>query len=125
VADTVYEQDLTIPAGNGSYAGYYNLVNLGWSDVQEIMLVFPPGCSGLVGVQIQYALNPVYPNAAAAFYVLDDYVLTIPVSGQQQGGQWRIYGYNLDTYQHTVRSYWSYNYLSSGQQGQQSQLISL
>lgn len=123
--DTVYEQDLPIPAGNGSNAVFFNPVNLGWSDVQEIMIVFPPGCAGLVGVQIQYAVNPVYPNAAGAYYVLDDYTLVIPVSGQQQGGQWRIAGYNMDTYPHTIRSYWSYNHLAIGQSGQQSALVSL
>lgn len=125
MADTVYEQDLAIPAGNGSKSAWYNQVVLGWSDVQEIMIVFPPGCSGLVGVQIDYAFNPVYPNANNSWYVLDDYTLVIPVSSQQQGGQWEIYGYNQDTYVHTIRSYWSYNYLTSDQIAAASPLISL
>jgi hypothetical protein len=123
--DAVYEQDLTIPAGNGSKGIYFNAVNLGLSDVQEIMIVFPPGCAGLVGVVIQYAVNPVYPNANGSYYVLDDYVLTIPVSGQQKAGQWRIAGYNQDTFPHTIRSYWSYNYLTVPEVTGTSPLISL
>jgi hypothetical protein len=125
MADTVFSQDLNLPAGNGSSAVFFNAVNLGWSDVQEIMIVFPPGCSGLVGVQVQYAVNSVYPNAGNSYYVLDDYVLVIPVSSQQQGGQWRIVGYNQDTFPHTVRSYWAYNFLTAAQATANSPLISL
>lgn len=123
--DTVFQSDLTIPPGNGSLAVTSNQLKLGWSDVVEVMLVFPPGCSGLVGIQLQYARNPVYPNAAGGYYILDDYILTIPISGQQQGGQWAIAGYNQDTYSHIVRSYWSYNYLAMGQASGNSPLISL
>ncbi len=87
--------------------------------------MFPPGCAGLVGVQIQYAVNPVYPNAHGAYYILDDYTLVIPVSSQQKAGQWRLVAYNYDTYVHTIRSYWSYNYLTSQQASGNSPLISL
>lgn len=125
MADTVYEQDLSIPAGNGSKTVWYDLVTLGWSDVQEVMIVFPPGCTGLVGVQLQYAFNPVYPNAGNSWYVLDDYILVIPVSSQQKAGQWMIAGYNQDNYVHVIRSYWSYNYLTSDQVAAASPLISL
>src|SRR5271155_3518316 len=125
MADTVFGQDLNLPAGNGSKGIYFDPVNLGWSDVQEIMIVFPPGCAGLVGIQIQYAVNSVYPNAGNAFYVLDNYTLVIPVSGQQLGGQWRIAGYNQDTFPHTIRSYWAYNFLTPAQSAASSPLISL
>jgi hypothetical protein len=125
MADAVFESDLALPPGNGSTAVFFNSVNLGWSDLQEIMLVFPPGCSGLVGIQIQYAVNPVYPAGPNGYYILDDYVLVIPVSNQQQAGQWRIAGYNQDTFQHTVRSYWSYNFLPIPGQSSSSSLVSL
>jgi len=125
MTDVVTECDLILPAGNGSTAIYYEEANLGWSDVQSIMLVFPPGCSGLVGVQIQYAVNPVYPNGPNSWYILDDYVLAIDVTNQQQGGQWRVVGYNTDTYQHIVRGYFSYNYLTASQQEAVSSLVSL
>jgi hypothetical protein len=123
--DTVFQSDLTIPAGNGSSRVWFVPVNLGWSDVVEAMLIFPPGCAGLVGVQLQYAVNPVYPNAAGGYYIMDDYVLTIPISNQQQGGQWRVAGYNQDTYPHTVRCYWSYNYLTLSPNSGGSSLVSL
>lgn len=125
MTDTVLANGMLLPAGNGSQAVFFNHIDLGWSDVQEIMIVFPPGCAGLVGVQIQYAVNPVYPNDAGGYYVLDNYTLTIPVSRQQQGGQWRIAGYNQDTYPHTIRSYWSYNYLNAPQRASSSPLVSL
>lgn len=125
MSDTVAEYDLNLPAGNGSNAVSFVAANLGWSDVEQVMLVFPPGCSGLVGVQLQYALNPVYPNASGKYYILDSYVLVIPVSNQEQGGQWRIAGYNADFYPHTVRAYFSYNYLTLGETQAASQLVSL
>jgi hypothetical protein len=125
VTDVIQQFNLTIPAGNGSQALYYVDCHLGWADVTQIILSFPPGCSSLVGARIEFAVNPVYPIGAASFFTLDDYVLTIPVTGQGNSGQWRISGYNTDIYQHTVTGYFFYNYVSLSQQQQSSALISL
>lgn len=100
-------------------------INIGWSNVTGIMLVFPPGCSGLVGARISYARNPVYPIGNTGWFILDDYVLQIPITTQQQGGQWGVDVYNTDTYAHTIQAYFSWNYVNLAQSGAASPLISL
>jgi len=125
MTDVITTQPLIIPAGNGSTEVYYEEVNLGDSQVESITIVFPPGCAGLVGVQIQYAVNPVYPVGAGSWFVLDDYTYVIDVSNQQTGGQWRIAGYNADIYQHAIQSYWGWNYLPQSPVQSAASLISL
>lgn len=98
---------------------------LGWSDVEQIILNFPPGCASLVGVRVEYSLNPVYPVQSGTYFTLDDYTLVIPVTNQQQGGQWRITGYNHDVFAHTVTAYFFWNHLTAAQLASQSPLISL
>ena len=98
---------------------------LNWSNVTQIILTFPPGCAGLVGAQVRYASNPVYPVGSGNFFVLDDYVLPISVSNQRQGGQWSVAGYNNDVFPHTVTVYFYYDYLAAAQSSNQSGLISL
>jgi len=116
---------IAVPANTAKTSPVTVQCPLGWSDVQSIMLVFPAGCSGFVGLSIRYAGNPVYPVGSNAFYVLDDYVLVIPVTNQQKAGQWQVVAYNTDFYAHTPTVYFSYNYLPQGQQGNSSTLVSL
>lgn len=95
------------------------------SRVSQILLTFPPGCSGLVGVQVRYANNPVYPIGGSSFFVLDDYTIVIPVSNQRTGGQWSLAGYNTDVYQHAVRAYFYFDYVDVAAAAPPSGLISL
>lgn len=125
MTDVVTSSALGLPGGNGSQALFFNSVNLGWSDVEEIIIVFPPGCAGLVGVRIEYAVNPVYPTPAGSYFIFDNYTHVIRPTGQPKGGQWRIVGYNQDTFFHTIQSYWGWNYLPGQQQGNAATLISL
>lgn len=116
---------LTLPAGNGVKTVTEVQCPLGWSDVSQILMVFPPGCASLVGVAVMYAENVVYPVGPNPWFVLDGYQLVIPVTGQQQAGQWSIAGYNLDFNQHTVLAYFSWDYLTIAAQQQAGSLISL
>ena len=125
MTDVITTQPLVIPAGNGSTEVYYEEVNLGDSQVETITIVFPPGCAGLVGAQVQYAVNPVYPEGANNWFIFDDYTFVIDVTNQQTSGQWRIAGYNEDVYQHTIQTYWGWNYLPVSQQQSLTQLVSL
>jgi hypothetical protein len=125
MADAIQAFILDVPAGNGG--GLIHSVDcpLGWSDVSNIMITFPAGCSGLVGARIEYAGNQVYPISISGWFVLDDYVLQIPVTNQQQAGQWRLAAYNIDYYPHSITAYFSFNYLLPSNQPSSSGLISL
>lgn len=125
MTDAVQSFPLTIPAGNGSFLEWGVSCPLGWSNVTQIILVFPPGCAGLVGVRLGYAGGYVYPAQQGQYFVADDYNLAIPVTNQQQAGQWTLNGYNRDTYQHTVDGWFFYDYIIGTESSPSSGLVSL
>ena len=98
---------------------------LGDSQLESVMLVFPPGCVGLVGARIEYGGTPLYPNSEGGWYVLDDYTLVVNITNQQTGGTWDIAAYNTDIYPHTIQVYYSWNYLPYPGQNQPTPLISM
>lgn len=125
MADVVTSYALNLPAGRGASPIFYHDLNLGWSEVTNIKIVFPAGCAGLVGAHIEYATNAVYPNDGNQWFIFDDYVYSQDVSNQQHAGQWRVVGYNNDYNPHVVHFYVAWDYLPSPLPSQSSQLISL
>lgn len=125
MADVVSEFDF-VPGTNGSPSLlYYVECHLGDSEVERIDLVFPPGCAGLVAARVEFAINPVYPSANGQWFIFDDYVVSIPVSGQGNSGQWRISGYNTDIYTHVIRGYFYWNRLPVKSRGPSTPLLAL
>lgn len=125
MTDAVSAFTLTLPAGNGSMAEWIVNCPLGWSDVTLIKLVFPPGPAGNVGVAVQYSRNWVYPVTTGTFFVADDYVIDIPVTNQQQAGQWTLIGYNTDQFVHSIQGWFYYNYVLQEQADTGGGLVSL
>jgi hypothetical protein len=125
MTDAVQAFSLGIPAGNGSTLEYFIDCHLGWSEVTQIIIQFPAGPSGNVGVRVEYATNPVYPVGNNQWFVADNYVLTIPVTNQQQGGQWRFTGYNTDQFPHTIDIWFYYNYVTASTSSISSGLVAL
>lgn len=102
---------MTIPPNGSPSSIHFVDCMLGDSNVTQIDIVFPPGCSGLVGSRIEFSGNVVYPTGEMQWFVLDDERLQIPVSSQGNSGQWRLSGYNADIYDHTVIAYFYFNYV--------------
>lgn len=125
MTDAVQSFTLGIPAGNGSTLEWGIQCNLGWSNVNQIIIVFPPGPSGLVGVRIGYAGGYVYPSDTGQYFVADDYKLVIPVSNQQQAGQWTLNGYNTDEFFHSISAWFFYDYIIGSEPAPSSGLVSL
>lgn len=125
MVDVVTPMQISVPAGTTAASPLITSIKLGWSDVVDILIVFPPGCSGLVGARVEYGGNPVYPASSAGWYVLDDYVIDIPVTNQEQGGTWDIAAYNTDYYAHGLYVYFSWNYLANQQSPNPVSLVSL
>lgn len=125
MTDAVQSFTLSIPAGNGSNQEWSVNCPLGWSNVTQITLVFPPGCAGLVGARIGYAGGFVYPASPGQYFVADDYQLVIPVTNQQQAGQWTLNGYNKDTFTHGVSAWFFYDYIIGTVSTSDSALVSL
>src|SRR5579872_2384197 len=110
MTDAIHNVALTIFPGTTPTLVDFQDVPLGDSEVSQIIIVFPPGCSGLVGAAVQYSLNPVYPSNAGGYFVFDDYTIAIPVTNQETGGQWRVVGYNQDINNHVIQFYFYYDY---------------
>lgn len=125
MTDAVQAFTLALSPGGNPSNPVVAQCQLGWSRVGQILINFPPGCSGLVGVQVRYAGNPVYPIGPQSYFVLDSYAIPIAVTNQRPGGQWSIAGYNQDVFSHTVTAYFFFDYLASQSGLDQSGLISL
>lgn len=125
MTDAVRAATLSLPAGNGSTAIFFTPVELGWAEVTEILVQFPPGCAGLVGVRLEYTQHPVYPIDGTGWYTFDDFNLVIPVSNQGNSGSWRLVGYNADYNPHVIKGFFSYNWTGPSAQQGASPLVSL
>jgi hypothetical protein len=78
--------------------------------VDRIILQFPPGCCGLVGVVIASGGSNVYPPDTSTGFFMDDYKLEIPVTNQTNSGQWAVAVLNTDVLPHTITAYFFYTY---------------
>lgn len=114
MSDQIQGFAMTIPKDGSPDNVFFVDCALGLSDVTQIDIVFPPGCSGLVGARIEFAGNVVYPTGSEQWFVLDDDRIQIPVSSQGNSGQWRLAGYNTDVYQHNIYAYFYFNYVEYG-----------
>jgi hypothetical protein len=119
----VYEIDF--PAGNGSPEYAQLDTPLGLADVQEILITFPPGCAGLVGIQIRAGGSPAFPNDDGSYFVFDDYTLVQSVANQIKTGQWTVAGYNSDYIDHVVQVIYMANNVVYGPSISSSQPVSL
>lgn len=111
MADFAQSIEIAVPAGSGTQTVGTTNVPLGLCEVQRILVTFPPGCMGNVGVAIAFAGSPVYPNQSGQFFIFDDYILDIPVSRQKNSGAWQVLSYNVDSLVHTVQVIFEANYL--------------
>lgn len=125
MTDVITAQPLTLPPNGGPNTLWYEQVNLGWSNVSQILITFPPGCANLVGARIEFAINPVYPIGGNSWFTFDDYTLAIDVTGQGNSGQWRFTGYNSDVYPHNLTAYFFWDYVDLASEGSSSSLVSL
>jgi len=112
MTDVVQAFTLTIPGGGTVNNIFFVDCELGISDVSQVILVFPPGCSGNVGVRIEHGGSQVYPLAKGTFFILDDFTLAIPVTRQGNSGQWHVAGYNTDVFPHSIGVYFFYDYVN-------------
>jgi hypothetical protein len=116
---------LTIPGGGAVGTLTSVPVNLGPSIVSKIIVLFPPGCAGNVGVLVSSGGAQLYPKDAGTYFTFDDYPLEVPVVDQIDSGSWAVSGYNIDFYQHVVTAYFFFDYLTDTGASGSSVLASL
>lgn len=125
MADALFKIGFVVPAGNGVQTiGTLNF-NIGPSVIRRIILDFPAGCMGNVGIAVTAGKSPAFPNNPNAFIVFDGYQFDTEVSNQIDSGQWGLMGYNTDFVDHQVRSYFFYDYVRQPVSSIGSQLVAL
>lgn len=109
MSDAVASFSITIPPQSVNLPPF--ACPIGFSDVQDILVVVPAGCAGNVGFQIWAGGSPAYPQEQSQFFIFDDYTYDQLVSSQINSGDWAIVAYNNDQFQHTLQVYFRYNYI--------------
>jgi hypothetical protein len=125
MTDVVRGFTLNIPGGGSVSNIFFVDCELGISNVTKILLSFPPGCAGLVGIRVEHGGNQLYPQDPGTFFIFDDYPLEIPVTNQGNAGQWHVAGYNTDFYPHLIQAYFYYDYVDIGSAQSASLPVSL
>lgn len=110
MADTSQQFFMPVPAGNGSRQLWNANAPLGPSIVRRILITWPPGCAGLVGVQIQAGGQAAFPNVSASYMVFDNYTYAFDVQNQINSGQWLIQAFNTDFLIHNIQAIFEYDY---------------
>lgn len=125
MADALQSFEPIFAPGNGATVIAALPVDLGICEVSRILLTWPAGCGGLVGVQIQAAGGFAFPSKQNQFMAFDDYTYDLEVTNQTTSGKWSIVGYNTDYIAHLVTVVFEYDYLRGNVIGRASQPIAI
>lgn len=94
--------DATIPAGTAKAAPVTIQLAMPSRVVRRVRVRFPPGPSGLVGVQLGSSGVQVIPWNAGSFLIGDDEAFTFEPDGFITTGAWQLIGYNTGAWPHTL-----------------------
>lgn len=99
--------------------------NLGPSIVRRILITWPAGCGGLVGVRVTAGGGFAFPALAGQYLAYDDYTYPFDVANQVTSGQWLAVCYNVDLIDHLITIVYEYDYLRGNQQASSMNQIAL
>lgn len=125
MADTSVIFEPLLFAGNGSKAASVFPTKLGPSIVRRVLLTFPAGCGGLVGVAITAGGTAAFPFNPGSYFSFDDYTYAFEVGEQITTGDWGLITYNADFIIHSVQIVYEYDYLDAGSSAKRQPPVSL
>lgn len=102
MASRIEAPPFVIPAGTAIATPASMLLFDKRGTVLEIEFLIPPGPSGLVGFSVWHSSEQIIPWARGQWIVTNDEVIRWPLDGYSDQPDWRIRGYNLDIYPHTI-----------------------
>lgn len=108
-------RDVTIPAGTALASP--QVTNLVWRQGYPVFveLRFPPGPSGLVGVQLRHSGQVVIPFRATDFIIADNEVIRWSLDNYPYNPTWSMRAYNTGKYSHTIQVRMALNEVGSQQ----------
>lgn len=95
--------DVTVIAGFGSQITTQTPLSFPDGIVDQVEIIIPDGCSGLVGVQLAVADQVIIPYDASAFIRGNDEKIAWPLHEFPSTGAWQMVSYNADIYDHTIQ----------------------
>lgn len=106
---------VTIPAGTPASAPVYTAIPFAARVPESVVIRFPPGPGGLVGVQLTISGNAVIPSQLGGWLIGDDEDMPWDLQGYPDSGAWQLLGYNTGLYDHTIYVRWGLNTIGAGQ----------
>lgn len=94
--------DVTIPAGTPKTAPLVTSVAFNPRVVTRVEWLFPPGCNGLVGIQIGARSVPILPGTTGQFLTRSGDSAGVDLEDMHTTGDWSVIGYNTGAHDHTV-----------------------
>lgn len=103
MAERVEVFDVTIPPGTPASAPLSTPMPYSDGIPVEVEIVFPTGCSGLVGVRLDYAAVQLVPHRPGVWIRGSGEPVKWPLTGMPTGSGWVLTGYNTGAYPHTLQ----------------------
>lgn len=106
MADRIEIKDVTVVAGTTIATPVTFPMQFADGEVIRLEVRWPPGPTGLVGVQIMHSNQRVIPYRDDVWAKGDNETLDWELSGYPTGGAWAVRAYNLDIYDHSLELRW-------------------
>ncbi len=101
-ANTFRTVEFTVPAGTPKNAPASQLLFDTRATIVSLSVKVPPGPAGRLGFRFDHSNEQVIPKVAGTWIVADDEVVPIDLDDMSPWPDWRIKGYNLGSYDHTL-----------------------
>lgn len=102
MAERIEAFDVTIPLGTAIATPQVTALSFNQGVVQKLVIVIPPGPSGLVGFRIRHSTQTIIPNSGSGWIIADNERIEWPLEGYPVGNKWTIQAYNTDVFPHTL-----------------------
>lgn len=113
MADAIKQFTFNVPAGNGGQTVHQYDMSIGPSEVERMLIQFPPGCANLVNLAVSVGGSPIFPDQAGAYIHFDNYIYVIQVTTPHYNGDWSIGISNTDYVDHEIEVLIEYRYIQN------------
>lgn len=99
----IHKFDVTIPSGTRPSAPLVTPTVMDTLVIDHIRWTFPPGCQGMVGIQIGAREIAILPTNPAFWFVRSGDSAGYDLTEQHDTGDWSVIGYNSGAFNHTIQ----------------------
>jgi hypothetical protein len=115
MAERIEIKSVLTPAGTTVAAPLTTALNWRQGYPIRVEFRFPPGPSGLVGIQLLHSGEVVVPHDRTEWLITDDEPVIWPLDGFPYNAKYAVRSYNLDVYEHTVQVRMLFNEVAAQQ----------